>query len=354
MSPRPKRLPSRRQRGPVALLRGAALALAWAGVVGAGCAADPAADAGPAGWSVHHIEAGGALASVFAAAPDDAYAAGGRDGASLILRYDGVAWREEPTSLAAPLWWVYGDEAGGVWACGEKGALLHRGTAGWEKVTTGTSKTLYGVWIDAAGEVWAVGGDAHGQPGDAVVLRGGVGGLSAVDVPKDLMPSVLFKVYGTPAGDVVAVGDSGTVLRLRAGQPAATWSRDVVPTEGTLTSLWGGGGERLFAVGAENAGLLLAHDGEGWTHHAAVAPGAALFGVFKAPQGPLFAVGAGARIVEVSADGASPPQEPEVRGIIEGTVLHSVFGATGGPVWAVGGNFFADPADWRGVIAIRR
>ncbi len=332
----------------------ALLALSLVGLLSPGCCGGVGDGFATEGWSVHHVEAGGALASVFAVGPHDAYAAGGRDGASLILRYDGATWREEPTALKAPLWWVYGDEAGEVWACGEAGALLHRGAAGWQQVPTGTDKTLYGVWIDAAGEVWAVGGDAHGQPGDAVVLRGGAGGVSAVDVPKELLPSVLFKVYGTPAGDVVAVGGSGTVLRLRAGQPGAKWSRDVVPTQGTLTSLWGGGGERLFAVGAETAGVLLAHDGKAWANHEAVTPGAALFGVFKAETGPIYAVGAGARVVEVPADGASMAEEPVIEGVEDGTVLHAVFGAAGGPVWAVGGNFFSDPRQWRGVIAIRR
>ncbi|MSP93303.1 MAG: hypothetical protein EXR79_16170 [Myxococcales bacterium] len=338
-----------------------------AGLVGcalAACSVDDASPPAPppeAHWGVDHVVANAALASVWGAAPNDVWAAGGTADRGLLLHNDGARWEEYKVAAPGFLWWVYGVTGSDVYAAGASGVLLHFDGNGWSRLASGTTKTLYGVWAKSADEVWLVGGDPWGQPGGAVVLRGNSKvGFRDAEVPAALRPEAFFKVYGTPAGDVVAVGSGGAVVRFggashgdATGRRGGTWQRDTVPTSGNLVSLWGGGGERLYAVGGQGAGELLHFDGTRWAQVGGVQAGLELYGVYTAPGQPLFAVGAGPRIVELAA-GSWAPVERDTPELDSSMVLHSVWGDGAGTVYAVGGTLYGGAAGMRGVVLARR
>lgn len=300
----------------------------------------------PRAWQVDRVESQGALASVWGSGPSDVWAAGGQKDRGLVLHFDGKGWSPVETGAKSFLWWIYGSGADDVYAVGDKGLILHYDGEAWTTVPSGTDRTLYGLWAAGPDDVWAVGGDPWGQPGDAVLLRGNAAGFHQVSVPSALLPEGLYKIYGTPAGDVVAVGTSGTILRYD-GQ----WRRDAVPTSVPLVSLWGAGGERLYAVGGQGTGVVLHYDGARWSQVDGVEAGLALYGVFKAPNQPVFAVGAGPRIVQLGA--GSEAIDLADLGIGSSMVLHSVWGDGHGTVYAAGGTLYGDPTKMTGLLLRR-
>lgn len=332
--------------------RSALWSLAMAALLAlAGCEAGAPAEQKPAvatqgKWTVARAEGQGALASVWGSGPSDVWAAGGRSGHGLILHSDGKTWSEVPTAIPGFVWWIYGSGAHDVYAVGEAGLIWHYDGATWSSVPSGTTRTLYGLWAAGPDDVWAVGGNPEGLPGDAVLLRGNAQGFKPVAVPSSLLPSALFKIYGSPAGGVVAVGVGGTILHFDG-----TWHRDQVPTESALVSLWSGGGLQLYAVGGDATGVLLHYDGASWHNVAGVQAGLQLFGVFKAPGQPVYAVGAGPRIVEMDAD--SSPREAELPDLGPATVLHSVWGDGQGKVYAAGGTLYGGQPTMTGVLLQR-
>jgi hypothetical protein len=298
-------------------------------------------------WSIDRVETSGGLASVWGSGPRDVWAAGGQQGHGLVLHHDGNGWIPIETGAKSFLWWIYGLGADDVYAVGAQGLIQHFDGNAWTTVPSGTTKTLFGLWGASGQDVWIVGGDTWGKAGDAIVLRGNANGFHAVALPEGLLPAAMFKIYGTPAGDVVAVGTSGTVLRYNG-----TWTRDEVPTTSPLISLWGGGGESLYAVGGEATGIVLYFDGAHWTQVSGVQAGLELYGVFKAPGQDVFAVGAGPRILELGQGARLLESEAPV--LDSTTVLHSVWGDGQGTVYAVGGSLYSDPAIMTGVILRRR
>ncbi|MBT9555503.1 MAG: hypothetical protein IV100_05705 [Myxococcales bacterium] len=312
-----------------------------------GAPVSPAADEG-ATWGVEHTVASGALLSVWGSGPDDVWAAGGQANRGLILHFDGTEWREMASGATSLLWWVYGFGRDDVYAVGERGYVAHYDGRAWSQVPTGTDKTLYGLWGAEGGDVWIVGGVPNGQPGDAVILRGNADGFHEVtDLPAALLPETLFKIYGTPRDGIVAVGDGGVVLRYDGA-----WKRHDVPMDGPLISLWGRGDGDLYAVGGNAFGVMFHYDGQQWSEVLGMESGPGLFGVYTSPGESVFAVGAGARVVEMKP--GSAPVEHVAPDMDSTSVLHSVWGDGQGAVYAVGGSLFAYPAPMDGVVLVRR
>jgi hypothetical protein len=300
-------------------------------------------------WKVAVRVDDGAVASVWGTSASDVWAAGGRSGKGLVLHFDGKTWATVDDQPPGFVWWIYGSGAKDVYAAGEHGLVRHFDGERWSAVAAHTDATLYGLWVAPSGEVWAVGGNPDGQPGEAVILQGNALGLAPVLIPKELLPSVLYKIYGSPEGGVVAVGKDGTVLRRRT---TGQWQRDAVPTADALVSLWGGGGQRLYAVGGDALGILLDYDGQQWRPVDGLQPGLQLSGVFAAPGQPVLAVGAGPRIVELEAKRA--PTEVELTGVSGSEQLHAVWGDGHGLAFAVGGTLLGDPTAMTGVILHRQ
>ena len=142
----------------------------------------------------------------------------------------------------APLWWVWGDARGGVWAGGEEGAIFRLnhdegGEGSWVQEPLEVSETLsaeaiekaiiWGIWGDTnTGELWAVGGsyrrggprglllkrslNAEGEP----LWRRVSDPLLPTELPDDPTAGLnLFKLWGEGAeGPTWAVGEGGLAL----------------------------------------------------------------------------------------------------------------------------------------------
>lgn len=312
----------------------------------AACAADAAPDQAPT-WTIDHIEENGALLSVWGSSPDDVWAAGGQADRGLLLHFDGERWSAVDIDAPELLVWVYGFSAADVYAVGNGGLILHYDGDDWTRVESGTDRPLYGIWGASADDVWIAGGDPYAPAGSAILLRGRGDRFERVtDLPVELAPSAIYKVYGFATNDFIAVGTGGTVLRWDG-----TWRREMTPTGAPLFSVWGRGADDIYAVGGNSHSEVLHYDGVAWSR-IGDETGMPLSGVFTPEDGPAIAVGFDSYVVEVSPDGTDfVPEMPRLAPV---PFLHGVWGDGQGTTYAAGGDLFAYPAPMTGVIMRRQ
>jgi len=253
-----------------------------------------------AAWHVDSSGTDKVLEDVWGAAPNDVFAVGGGVSFSngvpssfsgVILHYDGNSWRTQllPSDDVRAVWGRSGKD---VYAVETHGGLLHYDGSTWTQAVSGTSTPLagaFGIWVHSANDIYAVGAEDtvrhydgarwNAQPIDwppgpvahwwsgvwgssadnlfavgtrslcthfacflAIVARNCGGGSWTAEV---LQEPGLEAVGGSTAGDVYAVGDSGTILR-RDGQ---SWVPQTVLTQATLTDVWGATDGTVFVVG---------------------------------------------------------------------------------------------------------
>jgi len=294
-------------------------------------------------WEVDHVEESGALLSVWGTG-GEVWAVGGQRGQGLVLHDDGSGWRSVVIDAEELLTWTYGFRQDDVYAVGHGGLVLHYDGDTWERIASGTTADLYGVWGASSDEVWIVGGDASGPVGSAVLLRGSGTEFSLVeDVPSELLPSALYKAYGSPNG-FLGVGTSGAILSFDGD----TWRREASPTSSPLFSLWGRAENDIFAVGGLGVSEILHFDGDEWSRVEDDLVGAGLSGVYTAPDESMVAVGDDSYVVEVDLEGGA--REALLPGLDPMPELHGVWGDEDGVIYTVGGNLSAFPAPMTGVI----
>lgn len=288
-------------------------------------------------WSIG-LELGadkGALYSVWGPAPDEVYAVGGQgvgaDSTGVMLRWDGTTW----TEVALPagtrrLHWVAG-VGDALWVVGEAGTSLRRVGEAWSEVATGTDVPLWGIWGASDSAIWAVGGD--GFVGAPALLKYDGAAWSPEAVPP-LPPEshALFKVWGSGAGDVTAVGDFGVALH----HDGAAWTATETGSIADLISVSGRGAEHVAVGGRANA-RVARWDGSAWAGATLDRPG--LSGVWVDDVGVATAVGSSGQILRITP-GALEATEEESPTFL---VLHAVFGFGKGPRFAVGGNLTGQP-----------
>jgi hypothetical protein len=291
-------------------------------------------------WTLELETEDGALLSVWGTGPSDVWAVGGHDRASLLLHFDGQSWQTAQAPGQGALWSVYGFSRDDVYAVGDAGLILHFDGSNWQKIASPTQQTLYGVWGQDSDNVWLVGGDITNHAGEAVILRGNENGFDVVeDLPAELVPSTLFKIYDGPQG-LMAVGSEGAML----SYDGEAWSTESKLAEDAVFSLWGRGDGEFYTVGGQDRGELLHFDGSDWQRVMETQGG--LSGVFTAPDHPTIAVGAGGLVLEVFED--NEVNRPQLPGWQRQPWLHGVWGDGTGTVYAVGGRSVAYP--WEGVL----
>jgi hypothetical protein len=204
------------------------------------------------------------LQSVWGSGKDHVFAVGsafnGFFEESLILGYDGIAWRR--LQVAGPvlpaLLDVWGSSATDVYAVGRldldavfEGVILHQEGDVWSPVLDVEDLVLQTVWGSSASDVFAAGFEAEGPP-EMSELVGSIWHFdgsrwSRMTVPRS---GILFELWGTSPSDVFAVGQDGVVLHYDGTAWKATY-----PTDNTLLGIWGSSPANVFAVG--NAGTIL-------------------------------------------------------------------------------------------------
>lgn len=290
-----------------------------------------------AGWSIG-LELGvdkGALFSVWGPQPDDVIAVGGQglgpESKGLALRWDGATWSElELPPGTTRLHWLAG-VGDTLWAVGEAGTAIRRDGDGWVAVDTGVSVPLWGIWGAGPEAIWTVGGD--GFVGAPVVLRHD--GVAWQPEPLPPLPEechALFKVVGSSAADVTAVGDFGVILQ----HDGATWTLQDTGSIADLISVSGPASGRLAVGGRANARLTWSN-GQVWSGATLDRPG--LSGVWVGSDGAALVTGSEGQILRVPAGSFEvvPEDSPTI------LLLHAVFGFDAGPRFAVGGNLAGAP-----------
>jgi uncharacterized protein YjdB len=170
-------------------------------------------------------------------AADDAVTAVGSSG--VIVRWDGAAWTAMPSGTQATLTDVWMHSRDTAWAVGTEGTTLRRTGGAWVRTTSNTSATLRAV-SGSGREAFAV-GDA------GVVRRFQNGAWLTVTVPSAETLRDVWAAAGL-AGEVVIVGDFGTLLR---------WQGSAFVADAAA------GGVNLFAVDMvpDGSRTLVAGDG---------------------------------------------------------------------------------------------
>lgn len=321
--------------------------LALACVALAGCPAeDPPPPPEPPEWRVVLENLDGALLSVWGPSSNEVWAVGGPLGnsgfESLVVRFDGSAWRRVRPGGAESFWWVHGTSRDDVWLVGEKGRITHWDGTSFREHGGATNATLFGAIAFAPDDAWAVGG----TPDDASKDNDVVLHWNGTEWKREAIPNptgaAFFKIWGTTKENLYVVGDSGVILHRENG----TWTREGqgLPS-GRLTTVTGCSGNELYAVGGRD--LLVSRDSRTWSR-ADVLLVNDLNGV-HCRDGSVVAVGGGSlklRLVsgKWESDFGSKPFSD----------LHATWVDETGAAWAVGGQFVAAPrpnATRNGVVA---
>ncbi len=283
--------------------------------------------------------ADGALLSVWGDGTDAVWTVGGQPDAGAAWRRGDAEWVPVEIPDGPLLNWVHGVD-GEVWMVGNEGrALRSVGGGPFTATDTGTHLPLWGVWAAAADDVWAVGGDAaQTTDPEPALLRWDGEAWSPVALPEvDRGLPALFKVWGSSASNVFAVGSNGVALRY----DGSAWTQTLTGSGRDLISLWGRAADEIVAVGGRDVGVVARWDGAGWTSETLRSPG--LNGIWMDGEGVATFVGDRGHVYRMEPNG-EPVREPtEV-----GELLHGVWGDGAGFRVAVGGSLMRSPP-WTGV-----
>lgn len=173
----------------------------------------------------------------------------------------------------APLWWIWGDSQGGIWAGGEEGVIVRLEGNEWveEAVELDDEKRekaiIWGIWGDQSqeGKVWAVGGSyRRGGPRGlllqreidpthpaGVVWRRWTDPQLPTERPDDPIAGLnLFKIWGEREGGAVwIVGEGGEALYWPDGIGGEVQRLDPPSSDLMFTVHGSQEGEERLAVG---------------------------------------------------------------------------------------------------------
>ncbi|HUS30628.1 MAG TPA: hypothetical protein VMZ53_19095 [Kofleriaceae bacterium] len=312
------------------------------------------------------------LLGVWGSSANDVYAVGS---GGTVLHYAGswapVMGTGAGTNDLRAVWGI----GSHVFAVGTSGTVLHYDSGTWTATAIAGSPDLFGVWGTSATNVYASGTTATSNTAVyrfdgftwTLVYQGGQGGrfnavwaASATDafavgtaighfdgskwspllLPSDVSAGTrLWGVWGSPTGDVWAIGDAGYVARWGG----ASWTVPQVTPATTVSfrgvSTWGS--SDAFAVGL---GAIARYDGASWTITNTTSATDQLYGVWAASQSFAVAVGetstSSAGII-YHFDGNSwinlPSGDSRNCGGLPSFGLRSVWGSSTSNIYSVGG-----------------
>lgn len=287
----------------------------------------------------------GWLLSVWGPTDDDVYAVGGTATAGVVWHFDGSKWTQVAHS-AALLNWVYGFSRRDVTVVGNSGAVLHYDGTSWTPQTAPTDQDLWGVWGAVPNDLWAVGGRGR-NPGDATLLHYDGSAWTAETLPTFQRAGVyaLYKVWGTSADNVYAVGQNGAVIHRVSGQ----WTEELAGASGDLISLWGTGPDHIVAVGGrENAIVAIWTAGRWHSELLGSMPG--LNGVWLRNDSVAHVAGESGEVARLDPSTLRVYEERQDTPLD----LHGIFGTPGGRLYTVGGNFLGPVPPYQGIALTRR
>ena len=160
---------------------------------------------------------------------------------------DAGAWCR--SSCATTWWGVWGASADRVWTVGKYAGISRYDGVEWTS-ESGATNWLLGISGTSESDIYAV-----GLGGEVLHYDGTDWSAENSGTTEDL-----FDVWAVPGGDVVAVGNAGTILR---SDGSGVWTADSSGTTRQLRDVWGSSGTDVFAVGG--GGTILHYDGVSWT-----------------------------------------------------------------------------------------
>ncbi|MBI2892406.1 MAG: hypothetical protein HYY06_02565 [Deltaproteobacteria bacterium] len=304
-------------------------------------------DGAPPEWrTVYESLEEGWLVSAWANGRDDVWFVGGTWDQALVVRWDGERFGAVDIDGDALLWWAWGSSEGDLWVVGERGSIFRGEDGAFVPVESPVEDaTFYGVWGATADDLWAVGNvPIEGETPRGVIVRSEDGGpFEEVEVDGDPLPG-LFKVWGSAAGDVFFVGESGTLLHW----DGAELRRLDAGTTVRLFTVHGCGAGDVYAVGGFGNGVVLHQEGAGGSWTDISPPFAPLInGVHCASGGDVVVVGMQGYVATRTAEGGWAEALPT------NLDLHGVWHDGGDFGFAVGGNLLSAGRDspQRGVLA---
>lgn len=144
-------------------------------------------------------------------------------------------------------------------------------TTSWQRVAG--EGTVNGIWGSSATDLWVIADNSEKNGWEKGLTRHGVaGGKGAIEwTSVDSQSTVVLRgIWGSSKDDIWAVGDKGTLRRMKNG--AQRWEIVASPTNENLHAVWGSSANDVWAVG--DAGTILHFDGTTWkTSEAAFAVG---------------------------------------------------------------------------------
>jgi hypothetical protein len=299
-------------------------------------------------WKVVIEHLDGTLLSMWGTGPKDIWTVGGPRGnagfKSLVLHFDGTAWKRLDPGGTDTYWWVHGTGTNDVWMVGENGRITHWDGSAFKETPSTTTATLFSVWAASPNDAWAVGGTPGGgtnQPNDVLLHWDGASWQpSPIAKPAG---RTFFKVWGTGSDNLYVVGEAGTIWHRKG----TTWSAEPNPAHGTLLTVHGCSANEVYAVGGRD---VLRSDGTTWT---ALSPTLTndVNGVSCRAAGEVVIVGSGGSKQRL-ANGIWQDDF----GTVPYSDLHGAWSeASGeGSYWGVGGEFVSNPqpnVSRQGVIA---
>ncbi len=240
-------------------------------------------------WASVTSPTASALLAVWGSSAADVYAAGAPNGGSpTVLHYNGTMWSAlTPAIGAVTVFAIWGSGPNDIFFAGRdpSGAaevIHYDGVSTWTRVdplpllTNPTPNQYSAIWGSGASEAF-VGGDA--------LLHYDGARWSRLTSPPGFQR--VWAIWGSPDGDVWAVGDLGYVARWLG----ASWTVPPVPAPtATLRSVWSFGSSDAIAVGF--SGQILRYDGANWPA-ATTLPASSyqLYSIWAAGPSAVFAVG---------------------------------------------------------------
>jgi hypothetical protein len=292
----------------------------------------------------------GAFLNVWGTGPDDIYTVGGQVDDGVAWHFDGTTWSELDLPAGPQLYWVCGVD-GELFIVGREGRALHRGAGAsvFTELDTGATEPLWGCWGPSADQLYAVGGDPADPESEPFMIEWNGATWSEVVLPEpDREARALFKVWGSDASNVWAVGSRGLIYYWNG----ETWAQQGSGTADDLISLWGTGADDVVAVGGRSNGVLARYDGNTWTSQTLVGtPG--LNGVWVDSEGTAHANGLRSTQLRIPA-GTFEVIDEEVQSTdpaVVAMVMHGIWGIDGGIRVSVGGSLLLPPP-YQGIVVV--
>lgn len=289
----------------------------------------------------------GAMMSVWGTSTAQLWAVGGQlslsssPGSRAVLALSSDRWDVLDVPTGGMLNWVHGSGEL-AWMVGEGGRALRWDNGEFvDEVQTPTTSTLWGVWCASESACWSVGGDPRRTDSTPVMVAWDGTSWTLVELPPTERRSrALFKVWGTSASDIHAVGALGLTYHF----DGTSWREVESGVREDLISLWGRSSDDVVAVGGRINGVVGRWGGESWEFvELERTPG--LNGVWMAPTGDAWLAGANGRLLLLAAGGfdVTTIESPTLR------VLHAIYGGAGDRMVAVGGSLDGS-LPWTGVV----